>query len=123
VNAAWRAHKCHGYDHEIIIIESLDPDSETRRLSPVALLADKYIDLNNGSFDFLNQKNALLQKFLHVRVDYTAGPQDHGWCAGYTCQQRISTFWTIVALNRAYELHFSGFLNVVTEIFLNWCGK
>ena len=50
--------------------------SETRRLSPVAVLANvpggNYLDLLNG-------------------------PQDHGWCDGYTCQQRISTFHAVVA--------------------------
>lgn len=45
---AWRAHKCTGYHHGILVIESMDADSDTRRLSPVALLADSYIDLNNG---------------------------------------------------------------------------
>uniref|UniRef100_H2Y4C5 G8 domain-containing protein n=1 Tax=Ciona savignyi TaxID=51511 RepID=H2Y4C5_CIOSA len=80
---AWRAHECHGYQHEILIIESLDVDSETRRLSPVALLSDGYIDLLNG-------------------------PQDHGWCDGYTCQERLSTFHGIVVLNTTYSVFFSG---------------
>lgn len=44
----WQAHKCTGYHHGILVIESLDKDTETRRLSPVALLADGYVDLNNG---------------------------------------------------------------------------
>lgn len=44
----WQAHKCTGYQHGILVIESLDADTETRRVSPVALLADGYIDLNNG---------------------------------------------------------------------------
>ena len=32
----------------MLIIQSLDDDTETRRLSPVALHGDDYIDLNNG---------------------------------------------------------------------------
>nr|XP_026692211.1 fibrocystin-L-like isoform X4 [Ciona intestinalis] len=80
---SWRAHECHGYRHELLIIESLDVDSETRRLSPVALLTEGYIDLLNG-------------------------PQDHGWCDGYTCQERLSTFHATVALNKEYLIHFSG---------------
>lgn len=50
----------------------MDPDTETRRLSPVAVLGDGYIDLING-------------------------PQDHGWCSGYTCRKRLSTFMALVA--------------------------
>jgi len=33
----------------MLIIESLDGDTESRRLSPVALQGDDYIDLNNGN--------------------------------------------------------------------------
>nr|XP_039260770.1 fibrocystin-L-like [Styela clava] len=83
LNQRWQAWKCLGYKHGILVIESLDDDTETRRLSPVGLMSNSYIDLNNG-------------------------PQDHGWCAGYTCQERLSTFWTIVAFEKTYEMHFSG---------------
>ena len=47
----WQCYKCSGagtLDYQMLVIESLDGDTETRRLSPVALLGDKYIDLNNG---------------------------------------------------------------------------
>ncbi|XP_041477742.1 fibrocystin-L-like isoform X1 [Lytechinus variegatus] len=80
---SWQAFECHNLDHMMFIIESMDADTETRRVSPVALLADGYVDLING-------------------------PQDHGWCLGYTCQERISTFFTLVATGREYELYFSG---------------
>jgi len=40
----------------------MDSDTETRRLSPVAIISD------NGYLDLIN------------------GPQDHGWCGGYTCK-------------------------------------
>lgn len=65
------------------MVESMDADTETRRISPVALLANGYVDLING-------------------------PQDHGWCLGYTCQERISTFNTLVATGLEYELYFTG---------------
>lgn len=58
-------------DYRMLIIESMDSDTETRRLSPVAIMPNGYIDLING-------------------------PQDHGWCNGYTCQKRLSTFMAIV---------------------------
>ena len=48
----WHAYKCHGINHRLMIIESLDIDTLDRRLSPVAVLAnpgpDGYIVLING---------------------------------------------------------------------------
>ena len=47
--AAWEAYQCFGMNHRMLIIESMDNDTETRRLSPVAIISDnKYIDLING---------------------------------------------------------------------------
>ncbi|KAJ8026384.1 Fibrocystin-L [Holothuria leucospilota] len=79
----WQAYECHNLDHMMMIVESMDDDTETRRVSPVSLYSDSYIDLING-------------------------PQDHGWCHGYTCQERISTFYTIVTTGRYYDVHFTG---------------
>ncbi|XP_075406661.1 fibrocystin-L [Tenrec ecaudatus] len=79
----WQGYQCFGLEYAMMVIESLDPDSETRRLSPVALVGSGYVDLING-------------------------PQDHGWCAGYTCQRRLSLFHSIVALNKSYEVYFTG---------------
>jgi hypothetical protein len=59
-------------NYEMLVIESMDSDTETRRLSPVAILGDGYIDLING-------------------------PQDHGLCSEYTCRKRVSTFHALVA--------------------------
>ncbi|XP_043922184.1 fibrocystin-L [Protopterus annectens] len=78
----WEAYKCFSLNYDMLVIESLDSDTETRRLSPVALLAGGYIDLLNG-------------------------PQDHGWCNGYTCQKRVSLFHGIVAMNQSYQLFFT----------------
>lgn len=66
----------------MLVIESLDADTETRRLSPVAVLGDKFVDLING-------------------------PQDHGWCSGYTCQKRVSLFHSIIATNHSFDVYFS----------------
>ncbi|KAM4026998.1 fibrocystin-L isoform 2-T2 [Anomaloglossus baeobatrachus] len=79
---AWEAYRCSGLDHEMLVIESLDADTETRRLSPVAVLGDGYVDLING-------------------------PQDHGWCSGYTCQRRVSLFHSIVATNKSFDVYFT----------------
>ncbi|XP_072925977.1 LOW QUALITY PROTEIN: PKHD1 like 1, tandem duplicate 1 [Hemitrygon akajei] len=78
----WQSYKCFGLNYELLIIESLDSDTETRRLSPVALLCDGYLDLING-------------------------PQDHGWCTGYTCHKRISLFYGIVATNKSCDVYFT----------------
>ena len=37
-NNNWNAYKCSDMEHHMAIIESLDKDTETRRLSPVAIL-------------------------------------------------------------------------------------
>lgn len=66
----------------VCLSESLDADTETRRLSPISLSADGYVNLLNG-------------------------PMDHGWCLGYTCQERMSTFFGIVAAKKNYSLYFS----------------
>nr|XP_055075127.1 fibrocystin-L-like [Misgurnus anguillicaudatus] len=78
----WQSYKCFGLNYKMLVIESMDVDTETRRLSPVAILGDKYVDLLNG-------------------------PQDHGWCAGYTCQKRVSLFHSIVATNKSFDIYFT----------------
>uniref|UniRef100_A0A8C8ZFE9 Fibrocystin-L n=1 Tax=Prolemur simus TaxID=1328070 RepID=A0A8C8ZFE9_PROSS len=79
----WQSYECFGMEYTMMVIESLDSDTETRRLSPVAIVSNGFVDLING-------------------------PQDHGWCAGYTCQRRLSLFHSIVALNKSYEVYFTG---------------
>lgn len=70
----WNAYQCDdSVRYGMLSIESMDHDTETRRLSPVAVFSGGYIDLLNG-------------------------PQDHGWCSGYTCRKRLSTFPAIVPL-------------------------
>ena len=76
----WQAYECHGIEYRMLIIESMDNDTESRRLSPVAILSD------NGYLDLIN------------------GPQDHGWCFGYTCQKRLSTFMALIAANKSYDI-------------------
>ncbi|XP_078542272.1 fibrocystin-L-like [Lissotriton helveticus] len=80
--STWEGYNCTGLDHEMLVIESLDSDTETRRLSPVAVLGDGYIDLING-------------------------PQDHGWCSGYTCRRRVSLFHSIVTSGKHFDIFFT----------------
>uniref|UniRef100_A0A8D0AIF4 PKHD1 like 1 n=1 Tax=Sander lucioperca TaxID=283035 RepID=A0A8D0AIF4_SANLU len=80
--SSWQSYKCFGLNYRMLAIESLDSDTETRRLSPVAVLGDGFLDLING-------------------------PQDHGWCSGYTCRKRVSLFHSIVATGRSYDVFFT----------------
>lgn len=89
----WRMYFCEDLKYKMLVIESMDPDTETRRLSPVAVASEGYIDLING-------------------------PQDHGWCNGYTCQERLSTFHAVVAINKHYEIHFSSFNSQKTRLMI-----
>ncbi|CAL4062252.1 unnamed protein product, partial [Meganyctiphanes norvegica] len=82
-NNEWRSWKCTGIKHRMMVIESMDADTEVRRMSPIALIANPG---SNGYVDLLN------------------GPMDRGWCFGYTCQERISTFYSVVASGTVYEL-------------------
>ena len=41
-------------------------------------------------------------------TDLMNGGQDHGWCMGYTCLKRLSTFFGIVAAQNEYEITFAG---------------
>ncbi|XP_076030840.1 fibrocystin-L-like [Oratosquilla oratoria] len=84
----WRAWQCNleTGKHRMMIIESMDSDTEIRRLSPIALIANPG---TNGYVDLLN------------------GPMDRGWCKGYTCQERISTFYSIVSTSTLYEMAFT----------------
>ena len=70
-------------DYRLMIIESLDSDTETRRLSPVAILSrGGYIDLING-------------------------PQDHGIQNGYTSRRRLSTFMALIRSGEFYDIYFT----------------
>ena len=79
----WNSILCQDIDHRMLVIESMDKDTEIRRLSPIGVLSE------NGYIDLIN------------------GPQDHGWCFGYTCQERLSTFHALVALGQTAEIHMT----------------
>lgn len=44
----WQSYKCFGMNYRMLAIESLDADTELRRLSPVAVLGNGFVDLING---------------------------------------------------------------------------
>ncbi|XP_076438592.1 LOW QUALITY PROTEIN: fibrocystin-L-like [Babylonia areolata] len=83
-DSTWNAYQCgDSVKYALLTIESMDEDTETRRLSPVAVYSGGYVDLING-------------------------PQDHGWCSGYTCRKRLSTFPAIVPLDHWVEIYLTG---------------
>ena len=77
--STWNMYLCSNLDHLMLVMESLDEDTEVRRLSPIGIGANGFINLVNG-------------------------PMDNGWCGGYTCQERVSTFYTIVAAGYDYTI-------------------
>jgi len=79
---SWHAFDCHHsdvYDYRMLSVESMDEDTEFRRLSPVAVLGDRSLNLLNGMTDHTN-----------------------GW------GQRLSLFHPTVALNTHFDIHFTG---------------
>ena len=63
-------------EYVVLVIESLDKDSEIRRLGPVAIRVtmpdeDSYLEILNE-------------------------PEDHYYCSGYLCGKRLSTYFAPV---------------------------
>jgi len=71
-----------------VVFESMDVDTETRRLGPIT-----YVN-NPGSPD--------------AHVDIVNGVLDVSCCAGYSCQLRISTHPMIMSCGKTYELGTAG---------------
>ena len=90
--AGWNAWACpggasaHAFAPARLIVESMDADHTSRSLTPVSLCSGGYCDLMNGGWD--HQSPVL--------------------CGGYSCRSRLMTFHTTVALNRSYDLAFTG---------------
>ena len=61
----------------MFVIESMDVDSETRPLEPIALLGDGYLNMLNGP----------------------SNP-----CYTFNCRQRLSTFMSVVGTGTPYSL-------------------
>ncbi|CAF1318049.1 unnamed protein product [Rotaria magnacalcarata] len=40
-------------------------------------------------------------------IDIINGPQDYGWCNGYTCQKRISTFMALVQSRHHFDIYLT----------------
>ena len=79
----WGYYKCQGVKYNVMTIESMDIDSETRRVGPVAVRqtvnGKKYLNLFNG-------------------------PPDYGWCSGYFCGKRLSVFNAVLVTGNANQM-------------------
>lgn len=105
--STWQSYKCFGLNYRMLVIESLDADTETRRVSPVAVLGDGFVDLINGRKGSALKSVHKNEACVSLICFFCPGPQDHGWCSGYTCQRRVSLFHSIIATGHAFDVYFS----------------
>lgn len=88
LNTRWNAWSCSAavLKPARFIVESMDEDHTSRNLAPVALATGGYVDLMNAGMDHQNPNE----------------------CGGYGCLKRLMTFHGTVAVNRSYDLAFTG---------------
>ena len=67
----WNAYSCFNNKYAMLIVESMDVDSETRPLEPVALLGDGYLNTLDGP---------------------------RAYCTDFNCRKRLSTFMSVVKI-------------------------
>ncbi|GBG71843.1 hypothetical protein CBR_g10782 [Chara braunii] len=79
----WKALICGPEPYTAFIFESRDFDTETRRIGPVRFRQNDSVNIMNGMMD-------------------------HGWCFSYTCQKRLSTYYTYVLTNMTLDIRTTG---------------
>lgn len=86
LNAYFNAWMCPGtaITPARLVIENMDEDHMSRVITPITLASGGYVQVMNGGWD-------------HQSADV---------CGGYSCLQRLMTFWSTVAVNRSYDLAF-----------------
>lgn len=85
-NPSWNAYNCPRTSYSMLVIENMDAGSLSRRVSPIGILSltsSRYLDLLNG-------------------------PKNLGWCAHYSCLERLSTFFAIISEDESYQISFTG---------------
>ncbi|KXZ54727.1 hypothetical protein GPECTOR_4g796 [Gonium pectorale] len=82
-------------DPQHFVLESRDGDSEDRNFGPVFFNVE---DRNFGPV-FFNVSGS---------IDLVTAAMDHGWCFAYTCQKRLSTFWTYLPSFQTVRVNFTG---------------
>lgn len=106
---SWNAWKCHSpLRYRMLVIESMDYDSENRRLVPVGVLSRGLYDLTDPDLRMEGlgsggNNDTMGGGFLNI----LAGPKEYGMCYGYACRRRISTFYTLVSAPQYYTVYFA----------------
>ena len=95
LDSANHYYKCdNSVQYTQVLYESMDVDTETRRVAPIAYMADGTVDIINGV-------------------------SDQSCCAGYACQLRQTTHPMIMACGKEYELATTGTLNKDIKLHMN----
>ena len=81
-----------GGNQQLFVLESRDADTEDRNFGPV----------------FFNVSGS---------IDMTVVAMDQGWCFAYTCQKRLSTFWTYLPIGHVVGINFTG---TPATVFRTW---
>ncbi|GAX81123.1 hypothetical protein CEUSTIGMA_g8557.t1 [Chlamydomonas eustigma] len=85
-------------DPQLFVLESMDSDTETRNFGPVRF----------------NVSGA---------VDLVITPFDHGWCFAYSCQMRISNFWTYIPTGQLTNITFTGSPPKTTQLWMPYADS
>ena len=91
-------YKCNNVANNVeyaqVLYESMDIDTETRRVAPIAYMTEGTVDIVNGVLDT-------------------------SCCGGYACQLRQTTHPMIMACGKSYELATTGTLNKDVRLHMN----
>ena len=96
-----------------LIVESMDADSTSRSLTPVALASGGYVDLVRWPPALTRPPRCLGR--CQAAATHPPAQVNGGWdhqrakdCGGYGCLTRLMTFHTTVGRGRSYDLAFTG---------------
>jgi len=87
-----------GLQYYDLIYEMMDEDHLNRRLTPLAVRSNGYLDIING-------------------------PGDHSCCIGYACSQRLMTIHSTIACGLEYDYYFSSTLPVEAKFHLPYAPE
>jgi len=111
LDTSWQAYRCRStLNYRMLVVESMDPDTETRSLAPMNVLTTGTGGVT-GSTATLFREEALGAEGNNASMaggylNQINSQMDHGWCAGYTCLKRLSTFYSIVPVPQHLTIYF-----------------
>ena len=92
----WQAYICDGSSRGHLYFESLDRDTEIRRVAPIGFRSSTgFIDLGNG-------------------------PTDNSCCSGYACSVRATYNYFLVECGETYDFHTSGTIPTKIQFALHY---